>query len=239
MERQLLHPPVQLVGEPDERAVGLLRPPGHMADPAVPGQLHVVLVDVPRVLPESLSEPQPASVLRSRTTAQTVGMDRSPRSLIMLRHAKSDWSGDEVDLLRPLAARGRRQAPEAGRWLAANVGPVDLALISPAARARETWQLTSTELAPSPPALVDDRIYAASAAELLELVQGLSEESDTVLVVGHNPGIEDLVSTLAGRQVAMPTAGLAVIGVSGPWATTGPRSATLRASGRPPTHESP
>jgi phosphohistidine phosphatase len=166
-------------------------------------------------------------------------MDGSPRSLILLRHAKSDWSGVEVDLLRPLAARGRRQAPEAGRWLAANVGRVDLAVVSPASRARETWQLASAELAERPATRFDTSIYAACGAVLLDVVQGLPDQAKTLIVVGHNPGIEDLASTLAGRRVAMPTSGLAVISVSGAWSTTGPASATLRASGRPPTDEPP
>ncbi len=65
----------------------------------------------------------------------------SERTLILLRHAKSDWSGDEVDLARPLADRGRRQAPDSGRWLNANIGSIALALVSPAERARSTWDL--------------------------------------------------------------------------------------------------
>ena len=60
------------------------------------------------------------------------------RTLILLRHAKSDWSGDEAGIARPLGKRGRRQAPAAGRWLAANVDRVDLAVVSPASRARGT-----------------------------------------------------------------------------------------------------
>jgi phosphohistidine phosphatase len=62
-------------------------------------------------------------------------------TLIVLRHGKSDWSGGEPDHLRPLARRGRRQAPEAGRWLAHNVAAIDLAVVSPAERTRETWRL--------------------------------------------------------------------------------------------------
>src|SRR6478735_578713 len=63
------------------------------------------------------------------------------RTLVLLRHAKSDWSTGEPDPRRPLAGRGRRQAPEAGRWLAANLDAIDLAVVSPATRARQTWEL--------------------------------------------------------------------------------------------------
>jgi len=161
------------------------------------------------------------------------------RILILLRHAKSDWSGGEADLLRPLAKRGRRQAPDAGRWLAARIGRVDLAFVSPAERARSTWQLASAELAAPPRTRFDDRAYAASGSALLGLVRELPDDVNTVVLVGHNPGIEDLVSTLTGQRVPMPTSSLAVIALPGSWSTAGHSSAELRASGRPPTNELP
>ena len=96
-------------------------------------------------------------------------------TLILLRHGKSDWSGGEPDHLRPLASRGRRQAPEAGRWLAEHVGPVELALVSPAERTRETWRLAAAELAVPPPVREDDRLYAAPAESLLGVVRELAD----------------------------------------------------------------
>ena len=155
-------------------------------------------------------------------------------TLVLLRHAKSDWSGGEVDLLRPLAKRGRRQAPDAGRWLAASIDHVDLAIVSPAVRARSTWQLASAEFDAPPPTRFDDRVYAASGRALLGLVQELPDDLNTVVLVGHNPGIEDLASTLTGEWVPMPTSSLAVLAVQGPWSTAGHSTAQLRASGRPP-----
>ena len=157
------------------------------------------------------------------------------RTLILLRHAKSDWSGDETDVARPLAPRGRRQAPEAGRWLAAHIERVDLAVVSPATRARSTWDLVAAELPVPPPTRIDDRVYAASDPELLAVVRELSDDLQTVVLVGHNPGIEELVSSLTGDQAPMPTSALAVIVVPGPWAGAGRRRAALRACGRPPT----
>ena len=155
-------------------------------------------------------------------------------TLIVLRHGKSDWSGGEPDHLRPLARRGRRQVPEAGRWLADNVGAIDLAVVSPAERTRETWRLAAAELAVPPPVREDDRVYAGSASSLLGVLRELPDDVGTVVLVGHNPGVEDLVASLTGRDVSMPTSALAVIDLPGPWSTAGSTAAELRAQGRPP-----
>ncbi|HEY5178319.1 MAG TPA: histidine phosphatase family protein [Dermatophilaceae bacterium] len=158
----------------------------------------------------------------------------SERTLILLRHAKSDWSGNEADVDRPLAKRGLRQAPEAGRWLCHSIDSIDLAVISPANRARRTWELVSAELDHRPQTRIDDRAYAASATQLLGVVRALPDDVDTVVLVGHSPGIEDLALLLTGEEVSMPTSALAVIGLAGSWSTAGQASAVLRASGRPP-----
>jgi len=157
------------------------------------------------------------------------------RALVLLRHGKSDWSDDDVDdLRRPLSRRGERQAPEAGRWLSGNVQSIDLAVVSPAVRARATWDLVSAALDHPPRALVDDRVYEASVDDLLSVVQEIDDEAHTVVLVGHNPGLEDLAHTLTGQAVALPTSALAVLTMSGSWSTAGPGSALLRQSGRPP-----
>ena len=158
----------------------------------------------------------------------------SERRLILLRHAKSDWSGDEPDVARPLANRGRRQAPDAGRWLAANTERIDLAVVSPAVRARSTWDLVAAELDDAPPMRIDDRVYGASDRELLAVVSQLPEDVHTVVVVGHNPGLEDLAALLTGELTPMPTSALAVITVSGSWSTARPGSGVLVAAGRLP-----
>lgn len=155
-------------------------------------------------------------------------------TLIVLRHGKSDWSGDEADIDRPLARRGRRQAEEAGQWLAANVPAVDLAVVSPANRARSTWEVVAGELRRPPEVLVDDRVYAASGEELLEVVRGLGDGADTVVLTGHNPGVEELAELLTGESVRMKTSALAVYALAGPWSGAGDGSAELQASGRPP-----
>jgi phosphohistidine phosphatase len=155
------------------------------------------------------------------------------RQLILLRHAKSDWSGGEPDLERPLATRGKQQAPEAGAWLAANLPAVDLAVVSPAERARATWDLVSAELTEPPDVRHDDRVYAATERELLDIVQELPDDLHAVVLVGHNPGLEDLLARLTGRWRPMTTSALAVIGISGGWADADSGS-HLVAAGRPP-----
>ena len=156
------------------------------------------------------------------------------RTLILLRHAKSDWSHDEPDLARPLAKRGRRQAPEAGGWLAANLDRIDLAVVSPANRARSTWDLVAARLDGPPPTRIDERVYAASDDELLGVVRELPDEIERVVLVGHNPGLEDLLTLLTGQRTSMPTSSLAVVTLPGSWASAAEGSGVLRASGRPP-----
>jgi phosphohistidine phosphatase len=108
--------------------------------------------------------------------------------LIPLRHAKSDRSGDEADIARPLAKRGRRRAPDARRRLAANLDSVELAVVSPGRRARSTWDLVAAELDVRPGTRIDDRVYAASDQELLTVVRELPDDIETVILVGHRPG---------------------------------------------------
>lgn len=167
----------------------------------------------------------------------TRGVDRSGtavHTLVLLRHAKSDWAERVSDVARPLAKRGRRQAPEAGRWLNNGLDRIDLAVVSPATRAWSTWELASTELDLPPEARLDDRVYAASADALLALVRELPDDLGTVLLVGHNPGLEDLVTRLTDEWVPMPTSAIAVVELRGGWASAGQQQGFLRAAGRPP-----
>jgi phosphohistidine phosphatase len=155
------------------------------------------------------------------------------RTLVLLRHAKSDWSGGEPDADRPLAKRGRRQAPVTGRWLATHLPVPDQVVLSPAVRARATWDLVSAELADTPAPRVDERVYAASARELLGVVHELPDASRVVVLVGHNPGLEDLVELLTGEWATLPTSAVAVLDLTGPWAGVRPGAARLRTAGRP------
>ena len=166
--------------------------------------------------------------------------------LVLLRHAKSDWDVGAPDRERPLAARGRRQAAEAGEWLAwheadpapgRGLGPgldlaLDLALVSPARRARETWRLASDALAHPPPVRSAEAAYTFDGDDLLDVVRGLTGE-DAAALVGHNPALEELVQRLTGAWVPMKTSALAVVELDG-WKHAGRWRGRLLAHGRPP-----
>jgi phosphohistidine phosphatase len=169
------------------------------------------------------------------------------RKLVLLRHAKSAWP-DVPDHERPLAGRGRRDAPTMGRWLRAAGHVPDQVLCSTARRARETWQLAQPELGASPPVSFEDRVYEASAARLLDLARHAPPAVKTLLIVGHDPGISELALMLAGAaapadghsgsgavpaaavdrmRVKFPTAAIAVLEFTGPWDQLGPETARL------------
>jgi phosphohistidine phosphatase len=158
-------------------------------------------------------------------------MARRPSRLILLRHAKSAWPDDVPDHDRPLAPRGRRDAPAAGRWLRKSSYVPDRVLCSTARRARETWQLAEENLGADPATVFEDRVYGASSADLLTLARQTSADVRTLLIVGHDPAMRDLTLELASDQpgdaeaaalarvrVKYPTAAIAVLSFSGGWA---------------------
>ncbi|MEQ8366405.1 MAG: histidine phosphatase family protein [Roseicyclus sp.] len=122
-----------------------------------------------------------------------------PLKLILTRHAKSDW-GDPMlqDRDRSLNARGRRDAPRIGAWLAAQGHLPGQALVSAATRTRETWMLLSAEFGREVPVTFLDQLYHAEGATLLATLQ--AAHASAVMIVGHNPGI----SEAAYRLVSMP-----------------------------------
>jgi phosphohistidine phosphatase len=162
------------------------------------------------------------------------------RRLILLRHAKSAWPNDVPDRDRPLAPRGRRDAPAAGRWLRKSHCVPDRVLCSTARRARETWQLAEDKLGAHPAAAFEDRVYGASSADLLALVRQTSADVRTFLIVGHDPAMQELTLELAsdrpgdaeaealGRvRVKYPTAAIAVLSVPDDWPELSPGQARL------------
>ncbi|MEZ5116780.1 MAG: histidine phosphatase family protein [Candidatus Nanopelagicales bacterium] len=161
----------------------------------------------------------------------TVDVGGWDRTLVVLRHAKSDYPPGVPDHDRPLAERGRRDAPVAGDWIAGHVPGPDAVLVSSALRTRETWALAGGRLADPPAAIVEPRMYLASTGEFLAVLSGLPDEVGTVVVVAHNPGCEDVAADLAGpdpdpdswqRMITKyPTAAIAVLGLSGSWADVG------------------
>ncbi|MFG2294390.1 SixA phosphatase family protein [Streptomyces sp. NPDC048603] len=159
--------------------------------------------------------------------------------LVILRHAKSAWPPGVPDRDRPLGPRGLRDAPAAGRLLARSVPRPDLVLCSPARRTHQTWELAAAAFATPPALRLEPRLYAAAAEEILDLVRETPDEVGTLLVVGHNPGLQDLVLLLAGGDAGddaldrleekFPTSAVAVLGCSGTWAGLAPGGARLAA----------
>ncbi|MFC1227829.1 MULTISPECIES: SixA phosphatase family protein [Streptomyces] len=161
------------------------------------------------------------------------------RRLVVLRHAKSAWPEGVPDRDRPLAARGERDAPAAGRAIAGTVGPPGLVLCSTAVRARRTWELAAAEWATPPPVRYDSRLYAAGVPALLAVVREAPADVGTLLLVGHNPGLADLVLALAGDgaddtldrvRAKFPTSAVAVLSWRGTaWPDLAPGTALLTA----------
>lgn len=143
------------------------------------------------------------------------------RRLILFRHAKSDWSDDGLDDHdRGLSARGRKAAGPMGAWLAGRGFRPDLVLCSTARRAKTTWDLAKSAFTPSPKARFERGIYLAPPTALLDQVRSAEADVQTLLIVGHNPGLEQFVELLASKgdpearralSEKFPTAGIAVI----------------------------
>jgi len=146
------------------------------------------------------------------------------RTLVVIRHAKSDWQHDLVDEERPLAPRGRREAPLIGPWVTTNAGKVDLVICSTAVRTRETLALSG--LTPGT-VTYDDRVYAATYQELLSVVDEVPDEVTTAALVGHNPGLSDLVHTLTNEPLELKTSAVAVLTWRGGWPDVWSRRASL------------
>jgi len=139
--------------------------------------------------------------------------------LLLLRHAKSSWPAGVLDVERPLSRRGRKAAVLMGDYLKEEGLLPDLALVSPARRTEETWDLVQPALG-DVEARHEPRLYEATAGGLLTLVQEVNPAKRRLLMIGHNPGFEDLAKMLIGDGTPedcsrlagkLPTAGLVVI----------------------------
>ncbi len=162
---------------------------------------------------------------------RTAGDMTEARRLVLLRHAKSDYPEEVADHERPLAKRGRRDAPVVGRWLAESGCVPDAVVCSTALRARETWALAAAKLDAAPPVRYEPRVYEATVLGLLMLVREFDPGWGTALIVGHNPGLAELTLGLADPRPkpppAFPTAFVAVLQLPGEWADAGPENARL------------
>jgi len=143
------------------------------------------------------------------------------RTLYLLRHAKSSWDDPELpDRERPLAPRGVRDAKRIARHMRRlEIAPV-LVLCSPAVRALQTLEPIEAELTEAR-VDVEDRLYGASSGTLLERLRAVPDEVPSVLLIGHNPGLQDLALLLASRgdelerlEAKFPTAALATMSLA-------------------------
>jgi phosphohistidine phosphatase len=163
------------------------------------------------------------------------------RRLVVVRHAKA--ADGPVDAARPLADRGRADAPAIGRWLAGEGMVPDRVVVSPAQRALQTWELAAGEIVDAPSPMVDARVYDNAIESLLDIIRETPEDVGVLALVGHNPSLEELAHSLddgrgesaARDQLAQkyPTSAVAVLDVSAPWAEVRAGAGTLVAFAAP------
>jgi phosphohistidine phosphatase len=147
------------------------------------------------------------------------------KRLLLLRHAKSSWDDPSLaDRDRPLAPRGHKAAERMAEHLRSNGPPVDLVLCSPALRTTETLEHVGRAFGGAE-MVVEDELYGATDEELLDRLRRVPEHADGVALIGHNPGVQDLATGLAGggedlerMRTKFPTGALAVLEFDGPWA---------------------
>ena len=151
------------------------------------------------------------------------------KSIFLLRHAKSSWKDQSLpDFERPLNRRGRRAAETIGSYLRAKEIVPDLVLSSTAIRARETLEIVVKTAKWRAEVRYDERIYEAGAIRLLEIVSQIENDRETVLVVGHNPGMEEFLQLLSGKIEQIPTGGLAKLVLkTSKWVTVLDKKASL------------
>ena len=134
------------------------------------------------------------------------------RTLYLLRHAKSSWKDASLrDFDRPLNGRGREAAEVVGKRLAAEKLKTPLVICSPAVRTRETARIVLESAKLKAEVEFEERIYEASLRDLLQVVSEVPEEVEVTIMIGHNPGFEELLSYLTGESRHMPTCALAKI----------------------------
>ena len=134
------------------------------------------------------------------------------RTLYLLRHAKSSWKDpSQSDFERPLNHRGRKACETVARLIQERELEFELVICSTAIRARETIDLVSKHAKLRTELRFDERIYEATVRQLLGVVSQIENDRKSVLLVGHNPGFEDLVHLLSGEDHRFPTATLAKI----------------------------
>jgi phosphohistidine phosphatase len=160
-----------------------------------------------RTLPEQPKQPAKFKA-RSPKATPSPGM----KTLLLLRHAKSSWKDATLcDHDRPLNRRGQKDAPRAGAWIAEAGLLPDLVLSSTAVRAQSTARLMAEAAGYAKEIELKRELYHADCDDILGVLKSLTGSIASALVVGHNPGMEELLQLLTGQHDALPTAALAHI----------------------------
>lgn len=124
------------------------------------------------------------------------------KEIVLLRHAKSSWDDPLLDDFdRPLAKRGRKAAKQIGEWLKQRGIEPALVLCSASERTRETLDLVLPALKADPVIVYERRLYLADASDLLDRLHEIADDVPSVLMVGHNPGMQDLALALAPKRM--------------------------------------
>jgi phosphohistidine phosphatase len=132
------------------------------------------------------------------------------KTLYLLRHAKSSWDDASMaDFDRPLNKRGLKDAPRVGELMRERGATLDLVLCSPAVRTRETARLALAAAGLTPEVRFEKRLYEASTEDLMKIISEIDESIERVMLVGHNSGMENLLSYLTKDDHHMPTSALA------------------------------
>jgi phosphohistidine phosphatase len=148
--------------------------------------------------------------------------------LYLLRHAKSSWKDASLsDFERPLKRRGREAAQLVGERLAQEKLKNPVLICSPAVRTRETAELVLKSSKLRVEERWDERIYEASLRDLRQVVTEIPDDKKVVILIGHNPGFEELLAFLTGESRRMPTAALAKIEFEVSWKDIEARSGKL------------
>ena len=157
------------------------------------------------------------------------------KTIYLLRHAKSSWKDESLsDIERPLNGRGKKAADTMGAFLKREKILVDLVLSSSAVRARQTIDRVLVSANIVTDVRFDERIYEAGVQRLVEIIRQIESGKKNVVLVGHNPGFEELLEWLTGTIERMQTGALAKIGLkTSSWNSVSEKSGTLEWIVRP------
>jgi len=146
------------------------------------------------------------------------------KELILMRHGKSDWSQILPDYQRPIKKRGFQESAKVGLWLRDHSLVPELLISSPAQRARDTAETVASNMGYSADNIFwNESVYMADVSELLDVIATTPEECGSLMIVGHNPGLEDLLFYLIEELdipedgKVMPTATVAVLETDLAW----------------------